>query len=539
MAEFDYIIIGAGSAGCVLADRLSASGRDRVLLIEAGGSDRKFWIKIPLGYGFTFSDSNMNWGYTTQSDRGLNGRSLYWPRGKVIGGSGSINAMAYVRGLPHDFDDWEAAGATGWNWNNVEQAYDQLETNDEFNAAGIKQLRGKGPLCVTDLSDQMHPFSRRFLQAAEDIGWPLLDSMNGTQKEGLAYYRSNVRNGFRHSPADAFLRPALKRQNLKIITHAQVTRLQAQNGRMSRVHYRIDGQSKVAKANCEVILSAGAINSPQLLQLSGIGPTCLLKAHGIDVQLELDQVGKGLQDHLAVTHYFTASEATLNQRLGNWPGRMLAGIQYLLTRRGPLSVPVNQVGGFVRSSEQLTAPNVQIFCNPASYSVPASGKPVIDREPGYLLSAQPCRPTSRGEVFIASADPLQAPLINPNSLHTAVDQQAAIQASLLIRKLMNSPTLARVTLDHKQPDIAAMNEDELLENFRNRASTVFHPTCTCRMGRSQADSVVDSRLRVHGIQGLRVVDASAFPSITSGNTNAPTLMLALRAAQMILQDNRG
>lgn len=533
--EFDYIIVGAGSAGCVLADRLTADGRHSVLLAEAGGSDRRWAIRVPIGYGFTFSDPRVNWRYRTEADPGLGGRFGYWPRGKVIGGSSSINAMCYVRGLPRDFDDWGASGADGWNWASVEPSYCALETHRGFDRAGRRTVRGDGPLTVSDLSDRMHPFSGRFLEAARDVGWPVLAAVEG---EGLSYFHSTVRDGLRVSAADAFLRPARKRRNLRVLSNALVTRIDVSDGGARRLRLRVGGVDRVATARAEIILSAGAINTPQLLQLSGIGAAEDLRAHGLPVVRDLGQVGKGLQDHLAVSHQYEATEPTLNNRLGGRFGQALAVIRYALTRNGPLSVPINQVGGFVRSDGAGAVPDVQVFCNPATYSIPPSGVPRIDPTAGFLLSAQPCRPTSRGEVRLASADPEDRPLIQANSLATEADRAAAVSACKVIRTLAASPTLRRVTRATRTPDVAAMSDDEMLDDFRQRASTVFHPCCTCRMGRDPSGSVVDGRLRVHGLDRVRVVDASAFPSITSGNINAPTLMLASRAADMILEDAR-
>lgn len=533
---FDFIIVGAGSAGCVLADKLSKNGRYTVLLIEAGGTDRRFWIKVPLGYGFTFSDARVNWCYSAAADPGLHQREAYWPRGRVLGGSSSINAMAYMRGLAHDYDDWEAAGATGWNWAEVQRTFEELEQNDEVGPDGKRRTRGKGPVWVSDLSDQMHPFTRHFLQAGRELQWPIVDDLNGTQQEGLGYVRSTVRKGLRWSSADAFLRPAKKRSNLTVVSGALVEKVLIENSRAMGVRYRVGEQLHTANSAREVIVSAGAINSPQLLQLSGIGPAQLLQDHNIPVELDLPQVGKGLQDHLAVSHFFWATESTLNKRLGHWLGQALVGVQYLLTRRGPLSVPVNQCSGFVRSGPEVRAPDVQIYCNPASYSTLPAGKPQIDREAGFLLCVQPCRPTSRGEVSITSSDPCQAPKIQPNSLSTEHDRHLVIRASKLLQSLVRSAAIVNVTKARRAPDIQDMSEHQLLENFRERAGTVFHPCCTCRMGKDTSDSVLDSRLRVHGMEGLRVIDASSFPNITSGNTNAPTLMLAARGAQLVLED---
>lgn len=523
--DFDYIIVGAGSAGCVLADRLSRDGTTKVLVIEAGGSDARFWIRLPVGYGHTFTDPRVNWCYSAEPDTGLDARVAYWPRGRVIGGSSSINAMAYVRGLDHDFDDWQAAGAEGWNRDTARQVYARLEHH-----------HGDGPVHVTDLSARMHPFSEHFLDAARDLGWPLTDDMNGDRPEGMSRYRSTVRGGRRWSAADAFLRPALKRRNVRILKHALVEQVLIDNGRATGVRFRIGDGAATVQARCEVILSAGAVNSPQLLQLSGIGPAALLRAQGITVQRDLPEVGQGLQDHLAITHHFSATEPTLNSTLGHWPGRMLAGLQYLLGRRGPLSVPVNQVGGFVRSEPGRAVPDMQVFCNPVSYTIATDSLPKMDREPGFILSVQPCRPTSRGTVMIASPDARQAPLIQPGSLGTDADRAAAIRGSRLLQALAATPAIQGVTRAPKAPDISTMDDAALLENFRARASTVFHPCCTCRMGRDATDSVLDSRLRVHGVDGLRVVDASSFPGITSGNINAPTMMLAMRAADLILED---
>ncbi|MEP3244190.1 MAG: GMC family oxidoreductase N-terminal domain-containing protein [Sneathiella sp.] len=535
--EYDYVIVGAGSAGCVLANRLSENPRNRVLLVEAGGTDKKFWIKMPLGYAFTFSDPKVNWRYIAEADQGLNGREIYWPRGKVIGGSSSINAMAYLRGLPHDFDDWARAGAEGWTWQLAEKTYNQLEKNSELNEKGERSVRGDGPVWVWDNSDRMHPFSKHFLAAAKEMQWPVLDDLNREACEGLAYVRSTVFKGRRWSSADAFLRPALKRQNLRVIKNARVEKVDIIDAVARGISYRVGEQRYSAKALKEVIVSAGAINSPQLLQLSGVGPAALLKRHGIDVKHHLPEVGKGLQDHLAVSHYFRSNRPTLNNKLGNLFGKVMSGADYILRRKGPLSVPINQVTGFVRSDRSVAVPDIQLYCNPGSYITTSSGETLLDCEPGFLLCAQPSRPTSRGTINISSANPEEAPDIQPNSLSTEEDRQVVIKAGHLLQKLAQIPAIKNVTEAALVPDITGMNEEEILQNFQERASTVFHPASTCRMGTSAENSVLNSRLQVHGIKKLRVVDASAFPNITSGNINAPTLMLAARAADIILQDD--
>lgn len=534
--KYDYIIVGAGSAGCVLADRLTACGRYKVLLIEAGGSDRLFWIKTPLGYAKTFNDARVNWCYTAQADPGLKGRTAYWPRGRVLGGSSSINAMAYLRGLPRDFEDWERAGAIGWKWENVRKTYEAIETQSEMTEAGARKLKGQGPLWVSDLSDQMHPFADHFMKGARDMGWTVSNSLNGACTEGVMKMRSTVRNGRRWSSADAFLRPALRRGNLTLVSNTLVEKIVIKQGRATGVSYQRQGRLVTAQALGEVILSAGAINSPQLLQLSGIGPASLLSGLGIGVVHNLPHVGQGLQDHLGVSHYFHATEPTLNNVLGNWLGQMRAGARYIMTRRGPLSVPINQVSGFVRSGADVGAADLQVYCNPMSYKTDASGQPGVDPKAGFLLCAQPCRPTSRGEVNITTSDPTKPAEIHPNSLSTNRDCDLAVKAGRVLQKLAQTPAIRAVTAQRIAPDITTMSDEQMLENFRERAGTIFHPTSTCRMGRTAQDSVLDARLRVHGVQGLRVIDASAFPNITSGNTNAPVMMLAARGADLILED---
>ena len=537
MDEYDYIIVGAGSAGCVLAERLGADPRNRILVLEAGGSDARFWIKVPLGYAFTFADKRLNWGHHTAPDDGLDGRSQYWPRGRVVGGSSSINAMAYMRGLPVDFDDWGRAGAAGWDWDHARDTYERIETWEDRAPDGRAQRRGDGPVWISDLRREMHPFSRHFLTAAAQAGWPVLDDLNAGRGEGLGYYRSSVRHGRRWSAADAFLRPALARGNVRLVCHAQVERILIEQGEARGVAYEHHGQPRLARSRAGVILSAGAVNSPQILQLSGIGPGALLRSHGVPVLSDLAQVGRGLQDHLCITYSFAAHPETLNSILGVPMWQLTSGIRYLATRRGPLSVPVNQVGGYLASRPDGPA-DTQIFCNPIVYSARANGTPHVGRAPGYILSAQPCRPTSRGEIRIRSPRPRDLPEIRPNSLDTEHDRHAAIRAGRLLQRLARSAALTETRRDALGPDVLTMDDEALLKDFRARATTVFHPTCTCRMGDDPAHSVVDARLRVHGTGRLRVIDASAFPNITSGNTNAPTMMLAARAADLIREDDR-
>ncbi|MBU2867383.1 GMC family oxidoreductase [Pacificibacter marinus] len=535
-SNFDFVIVGAGSAGCVLANRLTECGRYKVLLLEGGDSDAQFWIKVPLGYAINVTNPALNWGYHTAPDAGLKGRSISWPRGKVIGGSGSINAMAYVRGLAHDYDDWAQSGAQGWDWDSVKTVYERIETHSELTPTG-RQTRGDGPVVVSDLSDQMSAFSDHFLKAAQDANYPVISDMNAPDVDGIGYYRSTVRNGRRWSSADAFLRPAERRANLCVIRNAMVDRLMSENGKITGVAFHRGAQHQQARARKEVIVCAGAINSPKLLQLSGIGPADLLRRHGVEIVHDVPQVGRGLQDHLAVSYQFQTNRATLNNTLGRTVGKLYAGAKYVFTRKGPLAVPVNQVGGFVRSDPDREVPDMQLYFNPVSYGESASGKTVVDPSAGYQISAQPCRPTSLGSIEIASASPQDAPIINPQSLSTEDDKASAIRAGRTLQRFAKTASLQAVTTAAKAPDLMVLDDAALLDDFQDRAKTVYHPTCTCRMGRDRGDSVLDARLRVHGVAGLRVVDASAFPNITSGNTNAPTMMLAMRAADLILEDS--
>ncbi|WP_428929519.1 GMC family oxidoreductase [Marinibacterium sp. SX1] len=535
-AAYDYIVVGAGSAGCALVERLTRDGRTRVLLIEAGGSDRRFWIKVPVGYAINFANPRLNWNYHAEPDAALAGRSLYWPRGKVIGGCSSINAMAYMRGLPQDFDDWAAMGADGWGWSEVGPAFDAMERRLERGVDGRPCERGAGPVAVSDLRDRMDGFSARFLDAAGECGWAQCDDLSATTAEGVGYYRSTVRRGLRWSAADAFLAPARRRGNLRVMTHATVERLTFDGARVRGLRLRTAAGPVELTAGREVILCAGAVNSPKLMQLSGIGPAELLRGLGVPVRHDLPEVGRGLQDHLAISHVFRATVPTLNNVLGRPRARLMAGLHYLALRRGPLSVPVNQVGGYLRSDPALDRPDMQIYCNPLSYTAAPDGRPIPDRDPGYLLCAQPCRPTSRGTITIRSADPDDPPVIRPNALATERDRQEARRAIALIARLAAAPALAGVTQSRLMPPPETCDPEALMADFRARASTVFHPTSTCRMGAGPQSSVLDARLRVHGVPGLRVVDSSAFPAVTSGNTNAPTMMLATRAAEMILED---
>lgn len=536
MDEFDYIIVGAGTAGCVVASRLAESGRHKVLLLEAGGSDRNVWIQLPIGYGRTYFDPNVNWMYDTQPVPGLGGRSSYWPRGKVVGGSGSINAMVHVRGQPHDFDDWRDLGNPGWGWEDVLPHFIKAEDSDIVEPG----LRGQGgPQHVTDISDKVHPLCHRFVAAGASLGLPRALDFNGSEGEGLGIFQINTRDGRRASTANAYLRPALRRGKIVLETHALATRILFEGRRASGIEYRQRGTIRQARARGEVILCGGAVNSPQLLQLSGIGPGALLSALGIETRSDHTAVGQNLQDHLAVSYFHRSALPTLNDELGPLWGKAKAALHYALNRGGPLSMSVNQAGGFVRSTPNALRVDLQLYFSPVSYTqTPLSERRLANPDPfsAFLLSFNACRPTSRGTLEIASSDPALPPLIQPNYLDTQSDIDEARRGIALIRRIAEAAPLAEIITGQLVPGAEVVSDDQWLEDFRARADTVYHPTSTCRMAPDPAQGVVDARLRVHGLAGLRVIDASIFPTVTSGNTNAPTVMVAEKGAAMVLED---
>lgn len=531
----DCVIVGAGSAGCVLAARLAQAGR-RVLLLEAGGSDRSLRVQVPIGYGLSFHDPRLNWRFHTEPEAALAGRRGYWPRGKVLGGSSAINAMVWVRGLPSDFDRWRDAGNPGWGFADVLPAFRRLE---RF-APAPDALRGHdGPVGVSDVSAEVHPLCRAWTGAARDLGLPVNAGFNGASAVGLGFYEINVADGLRQSAARAYLHPAVARAGLQVVTDALATAIEFDGRRAVAVHYRRGGQMHRAQATREVILCAGAVQSPLLLQASGIGPGPLLQRLGLPVLQHSPAVGEHLQDHLCVDHLYRSRVPTLNEVLRPWAGRVAVGLRYLFTRRGPLAMSVNQGGGFIRSGPDAAEPDLQLYFSPLSYTRAEPGRRALmspDPFPGFLLSAQPCRPTSRGRVRLRAPGAVDAPLIDPGSLSTEHDQEMLLRGMRWLRRLAATPSIAALVERELQPGPEVQTREQMTDAIRRLAGTVFHPCGTCRMGPDPASAVVDARLRVHGVAGLRVVDASVFPSITSGNTNAPTMMVAEHAAALMLAE---
>ncbi|MCM2396301.1 GMC family oxidoreductase N-terminal domain-containing protein [Rhizobium sp. S95] len=535
---YDFIIVGAGSAGCIMASRLSEDGRYSVLLIEAGGKDDSFWFKIPVGYARSYYNPAVNWMYSTEPEPELGNRRIYAPRGKVQGGSGSINAMIFVRGAAHDFDDWEAAGNPGWGASDVLPYFRKLETH----AAGASEWHGgDGPIHVTPMRGDIHPVSDAFLAACEELGLPDNTDFNGASIEGAGVYDINTRCGQRSHSSAEYLRPALKRSNLAIERNAVARRLLfAEDARVNGVEVVQHGQLRSFKARREVILAAGAVDTPKLLQLSGIGRGEALQAFGIDTRHNLPAVGKNLQDHICASFYYRANRPTLNGSFGSIFGQAAFGLRYLLTRTGPFAMSVNQAGGFFRGSPDAPHPNIQLYFNPLSYRIPENPRSGLKPEPypGFLIAFNPCRPTSRGEIAIGSPDPATAPLIRPNYLSTEHDIDEVLQGSHLVRRIASTPSLTAITEEEVSPSPTANTDEKLLDYFRQNSGSIYHLCGSCAMGPDERQSVVDARLRVHGMAGLRIVDASIFPNVTAGNINAPTMMVAEKGSAMILEDAR-
>ena len=531
--EFDYIVVGAGSAGCVLAARLSEDPATRVLLLEAGPPDRSFWIHLPIGYGKTMWSKKYNWCFHTDPDPNMNGRRVYWPRGKALGGSSSINGLIYIRGQREDYDHWARLGNTGWGYDDVLPYFIKSERNQR----GSDAYHGSdGPLSVSDIAGK-DDLIEAFIGGAGALGVPRTADFNAATQEGAGYYQLTTWKGWRWSTAKGYLQPARSRPNLRVETGAHVTGIVFDGKRAVGVRYRQGGADKRATCRGELLLSAGSIQSPQLLQLSGIGPAALLQSRGVAVVHDLAGVGENLQDHLQIRLIFESTRATTNDQLNSWVGQARLGLQWLLHRSGPLAVGINQGGCFMRAlPEEAKTPDIQFHVATLSADM-AGGK--VHPFSGMTMSVCQLRPESRGHIRIKSRDPFEPPEMRPNYLATDLDRRMAVAGMKAARAIAAAPAMRPFIKREVKPGPDANDDAALLEFCRNNGATIFHPSGTCAMGRDAgAGAVVDARLRVHGVQALRVIDCSVMPTLVSGNTNAPAVMMAEKAADMIRADAR-
>jgi choline dehydrogenase len=526
--HFDYIVVGAGSAGCVLANRLTASGRHRVLLLEAGGRDNHMWIHIPLGFAKLFDNGKVNWRYASEPEPELNNRKIIQPRGKVLGGSSSINGLLYIRGQHEDYDHWRQLGNTGWAFEDVlpyfRRAEDQERGSDDLHGTG-------GPLAVSNVCEP-HPLCEAFIEAAEQTGIPRNDDFNGPSQEGAGYFQLTAKNGRRWSTAVGYLKEARRRPNLKVELNALAARVLFDGRRATGIAYRQGDTTRTAYADVEVILAGGAFNSPQLLQLSGLGPADLLRSHGVAVIADMPGVGADLQDHLQVRMQFRCTEPiTANDVINNWRHRFGAGLRYMLSGKGLLAIGAGYAGAFLRTRPDLASPDVQIHF--LIFSTETAGAAVHPFS-GFMASVCQLRPESRGFVRIKSSDPSEPPAIQPRYLSSRNDCDTVVAGLNVLRKVMGQPVMRRLIAEERAPGAQCQSDADLLAYARNTGTTVYHPTSTCRMG-SDPTAVVDERLRVHGFERLRVVDASIMPALVSGNTNAAAVMIGEKGSDMILQ----
>ncbi len=531
--ETDFVVVGAGSAGSVLAARLSENGRHSVALLEAGPSDRSFWIHLPIGYGKTMWDPRVNWRFYTEPDPHMDNRRLYWPRGRVLGGSSSINGLIAIRGQAEDYDAWRALGNPGWGFGDLLPYFIKLETNHGLE--NDRQLHGtSGPLHVTSITGR-HELIEAVIGTANALGVPRTEDFNGRSQEGVGYYQLTTNRGWRVSAAKAYLKPAKRRPNLTILTQAQATRLLFTDRCASGVEYRQDGVSKTIRARRGVVLSAGAVQSPQLLMLSGIGPAEHLRTHGISVLADSPGVGGNLQDHLQLRLIYRANRPiTTNDQLRSLTGRVRMALDWLLFTQGPLAIGINQAGLFTRVLPDSRTPDIQFHI--ATLSADMAGGKVHDF-PGFTLSVCQLRPESSGTIALASGDPLAAPLIQANYLSSDTDRRCAVAAITFARRLARTRPLADHVAQEELPGPAAESDDDLLGFARAHGATIFHPAGTCKMGPdSDPQAVVDARLRVRGVERLWVADCSIMPKLVSGNTNLPAIMIGEKAADLIQED---
>ncbi|MCO5134368.1 MAG: choline dehydrogenase [Phyllobacteriaceae bacterium] len=532
IVEFDFVIVGAGSAGCAIANRLSADGRHTVAILEAGGHDRSPWIHVPVGYFKTIKDPSLNWMYRTEADPGLAGRSINWPRGKTLGGSSSINGLLYVRGQPQDYDHWRQLGNTGWAWEDVLPYFKRAESWED----GASELRGgSGPLAVTR-SNKSWKIVDAWVRAAQASGFPYNEDYNGTSQEGVSYFQLTARNGLRCSAAKAYLKPARNRPNLTVITGFLTSNIVFEGSRAVGVAgYRDGGQAEI-RARCEVVLSAGAIGSPQILMLSGVGDSAELSRHGIETRANAPGVGKNLQDHLQARPVYKCTAPTINTRTRGVLNQAKIGLEYLVRRAGPLTMAASLGTGYLKTRPELETPDIQFHIQPFSADNPTTG---VDDFDAFTASVLQLRPESRGELKLHSASIADHPKIHPNYLSSSLDQQTIVEGIRVARRICRASPVADLITEEYKPGqrISDEDDDALLDWARNTATTIYHPTGTCKMG-SDPMAVVDERLRVRAVERLRVADCSIMPQIVSGNTNAPAIMIGEKVSDMILEDAR-
>ena len=531
----DYVVVGAGSAGCVLANRLSADPNIHVVLLEAGGRDLNPWIHVPVGYFKTLHNPKTDWCYKTERDPGLNGRSIDWPRGKTLGGSSSINGLLYVRGQRQDFDHWAQLGNRGWSFDDVLPLFKRSEGHEDGESAFHG---GDGGLSVSRIRAKSD-VAEAYIGAAVEMGVPRTDDYNGEDQEGAGYFQQTAKGGLRCSSARAFLKPAKSRPNLEIITHAHVQHLafdETDPSRVAGVAFRQSGVERVVqlRSGGEVVLSAGAIGSPQILELSGIGRPDVLDTAGVPVRSASPGVGESLQDHLQIRLVYEVNVPTLNDAINRFAPRMGIGLEYVLFRTGPMSLGASQVAIFAKSMQGLETPDIQFHFQPLS-----ADKPGIEMHPFSGITSSVCqlRPESRGHIHIRTPSADDHPTIVPNYLSATADQLCAVRAVRFARAMTKTNALSPFIVREHVPTDDPQTDDEILDAARQISQTIYHPTSTCRMGQDP-DAVVDERLRVRGIQALRIADASVMPAIVSGNTNAPTIMIGEKASDMILEDRR-
>ena len=528
--SYDYIIVGAGTAGCVLANRLSADPNVSVLLLEAGGKDDYIWTKIPVGYLYCIGNPRVDWGFKTEPEPGLNGRAIDYPRGKVLGGCSSINGMIYMRGQARDYDHWAQLGNPGWGWDDVLPYFLKSEDNLALEPSDLHARGGEWRIEKPRISWEILD---AFMEAAVQSGLPKVEDFNTGNNEGVGYFHVNQKRGWRWNTSRGFLKPIENRQNLRVVTGAHTKRVLIKHAKANGVLFDIKGAEQAAEVKGEIILAAGAVASPTILQLSGIGPGDALREHGIAVEHELAGVGGNLQDHLQIRCAYKVERVeTLNERANSLIGKMGIGLEYLLFQRGPMTMAPSQLGAFAKSDPSYDTPNIQYHVQPLTLD--KFGEP-LHTFPAFTASVCNLRPESRGTIRLKSANPYDSPSIQPNYLSAERDKQVAAQAVRYTRNIVNQPALAKYKPQEFKPGLELETQEDLVKAAGDISSTIFHPIGTCKMG-DDPMAVVDGRLRVHGLRGLRVVDASIMPTITSGNTNSPTLMIAEKASEMIKAD---